>query len=91
MNLGTVCADITLPGFQGPTMEIPTPPSDHTPLKAALCFWGRVHSSSLAGAPDDGTVLTLLLLCTPALAHDLEAGPLLKLAILANVIPSART
>jgi len=53
MNLGTVCADITLPGFQGPTMEIPTPPSDHTPLKAALCFWGRVRSSSLGGAPDD--------------------------------------
>src|SRR6266481_8834640 len=42
MNLCTASADISLPGFQGPTMEILTPPSDHIPLRRRCSFGGSI-------------------------------------------------
>ena len=38
-------ATIRMPGFQRPTAEIPTPPSDHTPLGGVVRF--RVHRATL--------------------------------------------
>src|SRR3979411_1947623 len=38
-------ATIRMPGFQRPTAEIPTPPSEHTPLGGVVRF--RVHRATL--------------------------------------------
>src|SRR5258706_2186219 len=42
MNLCTASADISFPGFQGPTMEIPKPPSDHIPLRRRCALGGSI-------------------------------------------------
>src|SRR5258706_12027456 len=56
MNLCTASADISLPGFQGPTMEILTPPSDHIPLRRRCAFGGQFHTKRprLAGCKGRG-------------------------------------
>jgi hypothetical protein len=38
LSLGIPHAGLKLPGFKNPTTEIPTPPSDHIPLRRCCAF-----------------------------------------------------
>src|SRR5882762_8588846 len=47
LSLGIPHAALKLPGFKNPTTEIPTPPSDHIPLRRCCAFGARKREDRL--------------------------------------------
>jgi hypothetical protein len=51
LSLGIPHAALKLPGFKNPTTEIPTPPSDHIPLRRCCAFGARKREDRLSWRP----------------------------------------